>query len=508
MNNDGVASMHAALLLAPLLVSFTAGLLCIIFLRAQQSILKIISLLGALAHLVVTALILFTVQNFEVLSVQLGGWQAPFGITVAVDYLSALMLFVTSILYVAGVLFSFAEDMPSFFKPYFWALIHFLIMGVTGAFSTGDYFNLYVCYEIMIIASFGLMAISQNRLTLEGTFKYALLNFLASTLFLMGLGVLYGVVGSLNIADVTHKITTSDHSVWALSAALLMSIGFAIKSALFPFYNWLPSSYHLPTFSASAIFAGLLTKVGLYSLFRLLLMSFQSHQDIITPIFVVIACMTMLLGVFGAATKFHMRKILSFHIISQVGYIVLGVAFFTKAAVAAAIFYMAHHMIVKSNLFLISGAVKKITGHEDLTGTGGLLKSHPGLATAFVVSGFSLGGIPPLSGFFAKLGILREGIHLQSYGVVFVGLFVGILTLYSMVKIWAEVFWKESVEKNISQKKIPVLMLVPIVFLSFITLYISFYPSTLMNFSNKASTLLLEPNTYIRAVLPVNSEAR
>ena len=499
--------MKPAFLLAPLLVSFTTGLLCIVYLRARPSVLKSISLIGALLHLAATALILLAVQKAEVIAIQLGGWQAPFGITVVVDYLSALMLLITSVLYVAGVLFSFAEDMPSFFKPYFWALIHFLIMGVSGAFSTGDYFNLYVCYEIMIIASFGLMAISQNRLTLEGTFKYALLNFLASTLFLMGLGVLYGVVGSLNIADVTYKITTSDHSVWALSAALLMSIGFSIKSALFPFYNWLPSSYHLPTFSASAIFAGLLTKVGLYSLFRLLLMTFQSHQDIITPVFVFMACMTMLLGVFGAATKFHMRKILSFHIISQAGYIVLGVAFFTKAAVAAAIFYMAHHMIVKSNLFLISGAVKDITGHEDLSGTGRLLKSHPGLALAFVISGFSLGGIPPLSGFFAKLGILREGIHIQSYGVVFIGLFVGILTLYSMVKIWAEVFWKEAVEKNINHKKIPFMMWVPIILLCCVTLFLSFYPSSLMSFSNKASALLLDPSTYIRTVLPVKSEA-
>jgi len=495
--------MSSAILLAPLLVSFTTGLLCIVFLRGNQTTLKVISLMGALVHLLITSLILFAVQKADVISIQLGGWNAPFGISVVVDYLSALMLIVTSVLYLAGVIFSFVEDIPIPYKPYFWALMHFLIMGVSGAFSAGDYFNLYVCYEIMIIASFGLMAISENQLTLEGTFKYALLNFLASTLFLMGLGILYGVVGSLNIADVTHKITTSEHSVWALSAALLITIGFSIKSALFPFYSWLPSSYHLPTFSASAIFAGLLTKVGLYSLFRLLLMSFQSHQDIITPVFVFIACMTMLLGAFGAATKFHMRKILSFHIISQVGYIVLAIAFFTQAAVTAAIFYMAHHMIVKSNLFLISGAVKKITGHEDLSGTGGLLRSHPELAFAFAVSGFSLGGIPPLSGFFAKLGILREGIHLQSYAVVFVGLFVGILTLYSMVKIWAEVFWKEPIEKNMARKKIPLLMLIPIIFLCCITLFLSFKPGLLMNFSNKAAALLLDPKTYIQTVLPM-----
>lgn len=493
--------MNTNLLIAPMLASFIAGVLSLIFIRSNPIFNKIISVFGATIHLIYGIILLLKVDKAGIVSLQLGGWKAPFGITFVADYFSALLLVVTGVLYLAGVLFAIQEDVEAKFRPFLLVLIHFLIMGVSGAFTTGDYFNLYVCYEIMIIASFGLTAIGQSSLTLEGTFKYALLNFLASTIFLMGLGLLYGVVGSLNIADVTLKITSSENSAWALSGAFLICVGFSVKSALFPFYNWLPSSYYLPTFSVSALFAGLLTKVGLYSLFRLLLMSFQSHLDVVTDAFILISCMTMLLGVFGAATRFHMRKILSFHIISQVGYILLGIAFFTTNAVAAAIFYMIHHMIVKSNLFLISGAVQKATGHEDLSRTGGLLKAYPWLAVAFVISGFSLGGIPPLSGFFAKLGILKEGFFIHSYAAVSVGLFVSILTLYSMIKIWAEVFWKDSYSDKQNSIKIPILMKCSIGFLCALTLIISFNPNALMQLSRKASLQLLDPSLYIKTVL-------
>lgn len=492
--------------LLPLLMSLAAGGL-LLFLRGQSlRVIWGVSLAGAFAHLVSSLMLLSQVKSEGILSVQLGGWQAPFGISFVADTLTALMLSITGFVYLMGIIFAYAESQDiKGNRSGLFILIHFLVMGVTGAFTTGDYFNLYVWYEVMILSSFGLMVIGNEKFQLEGAFKYAILNFLASTLFLMGLGLLYGVVGSLNIADVTLKLMEGQSSNMALGAALLISVGFAMKSAIFPFYSWLPTAYHLPSFTASAVFAGLLTKVGVYSLFRLLGMSFQMQKDIIIPVFVVLSILTMLLGVFGAATRFHARKILSFHIISQIGYMTLALAFFTQKAFAAATFYLVHHIVVKTNLFFISGVIKKVTGSEDLSKTGGMLKAHPWVAVCFIISGFSLGGIPPLSGFFAKFAILKEGLSVQSYWAVGIGLFVGLLTLFSMTKIWAEAFWKEAPEEAGSiLKTVPPLMMTVITSMALVTVWISMNPDVLMAYANTAAEQLVNPKAYIEQVLQIS----
>lgn len=485
---------------APLLVCLTAAAL-LIFLR--DSSLKLqsgVGLVAAIVHLVFSVFLLQEVREVGTLALQLGEWAAPFGITFAIDRLSAMMLVITGFVHVMGSVYAISEINEDSAKAGFFPLLQTLVMGVSGAFSTGDLFNLYVWYEVMILSSFALLVIGKDSLQLEGTFKYAVLNFLSSTFFLIGLGLLYGATGTLNMADLALKLSSGEHGAAVGGASLLMMVGFAIKSGVFPFYSWLPTAYHLPSVTASAVFAGLLTKVGVYSLFRTFGMVLQSSKEQLMPLFLVISVLTMLLGVFGAATKFHSRKILGFHIISQIGYMTLGLAFFTVNAMGAAIFYLIHHILVKTNLFFISGAIRSATGSEDLGKTGGLLKALPVLAGVFVVSGFSLGGIPPLSGFFAKFAILKSGLEIDQFIAVFVGLFVGLLTLYSMTKIWAEAFWKEN-PSGAQVHPVPITTWIVVITMALGTLSLSLSPEWLLKLSMEAAQDLLSPNQYIEAVL-------
>jgi multicomponent Na+:H+ antiporter subunit D len=491
------------IVLWPLFISFFFGSTLIFLKGSSRKTQNQISLVGAGFYLVSSVFLLQTVLEKGIQATQIGNWQAPFGITFISDVFSALMILVTGVIYFVGLLYARSEISEEFNQKGFYSLLHFLILGVSGAFLTGDYFNMYVWYEVMILSSFGLMALSSHKKSKEGLLKYAVLNFLASSFFLMGLGLLYGVVGSLNIADVTQKLASFENSRQALGAAFFMAFGFAMKAGLFPLYSWLPTSYHLSTFTVSGIFAGLLTKVGLYSLIRLLGMSFSYQKDVIMPFFIVGSILTMLMGVFGAATQFSTRRILSFHIVSQIGYMTLSLGFFTEKAFAATLFYLIHHILVKSNLFFIAGLIYKTQGVENLKLAGSGLKKTPWLALVFLISGFSLGGIPPLSGFFAKLALLKEGLLLQEYLAVGVGFFVGLLTLYSMTKIWAEAFWKEaqpqelrssgSLEKSWSCYG-------AVFILALLTLWISFNPDSLMEWASLGAETLINPESYIKAV--------
>ncbi|MCS6838234.1 MAG: hypothetical protein NZ480_05245, partial [Bdellovibrionaceae bacterium] len=405
---------------------------------------KWISVLGAISHLICSVLIFYHVESQGVVVTHLGGWLAPFGISFAVDHLNALMILVTSVIYVSGVVYSWSEVPHEGSYRHFYPLVHFLILGVSGAFLTGDYFNMYVWYEVMILSSFGLLVFTPLREQFDGILKYAILNFIASSLFLAGLGILYGTLGSLNIADVTQKIwqgVVGSESIWA--ASFFMAFGFLMKAGVFPLYQWLPSSYHLPLFSVSALFAGLLTKVGLYSAIRLFSLTLAPYGQTLGPVLLVVALLTMGFGVLGAVGSFHIRKILGFHIVSQIGYMLLAVSFYSEWALAAAIFYICHHILVKSNLYLIGGVVQATQGTEDLKETGYGWVTTPFLGICFIIAGFSLGGIPPLSGFWAKYLVFKEGLHLKHYGAVIVGVLVSLLTLFSMVKIWQEAFWKK-----------------------------------------------------------------
>lgn len=461
----------------------------------------------SVATFVMSLFLLARVDATDYQVIQMGNWSAPFGITLIADRFSAVMVAVSSFMGAAVAFFAIGEIGHTRLKRYFFPLYLLLIFGVNGAFLTGDLFNLFVWFEIMLIASFVLMSMGGEQAELEGGLKYVCLNLFSSAVFLAGAGIVYGKTGTLNMADIAQHLQNSDDALWALSSSMLFLVAFGVKAGIFPFFFWLPASYHTPPSAVSAIFAGLLTKVGVYALYRAYTLIFAPLYGEVSTLILILAVLTMVTGVFGAASHFDMRRILSFHIVSQIGYMILGLALMTPLALAAGIFYLVHHIIVKTNLFLISGVVIRKYGNCDLAQVGGLSKSAPWLAVLFFVPAFSLGGIPPLSGFWAKFAMVKAGLQAEAWFSVTAALLVGVLTLYSMTKIWAEGFWKTAPDGLQERKPNPevggiVWMVGPIAVLSVSTVVIGLFGQPMFAFSERAAEQLLNPQGYIQAVFP------
>lgn len=471
---------------------------------------RYINLAGSTLSLIVSILLLIEVIDAGIISLQVGGWQAPFGISIVADFLSTAMVVITAIIGFGTALYSIGTMDEDRERYLYYPLLQLLIMGINGAFLTGDVFNLYVWFEVMLISSFVLLALGGKRGQLEGAIKYVTLNLLSSAIFLAAVGMLYGITGSLNMADIASKIPLLEQKDLLTVVSILFMVAFGVKAAIFPLFFWLPASYHTPPVAVSAIFAGLLTKVGVYALFRFFTTIFVHDTGFTHNILLISAALTMLTGVLGAAAQNDFRKILSFHIISQIGYMILGLALYSPLAIAGGVFYIIHHIIVKTNLFFVSGVVNKLKGSYSLKDVGGVYKYYPFLGLLFLIPALSLAGIPPLSGFWAKFVVIKAGLELHEYLVVGIALLVGLLTLFSMTKIWNEVFWRDDPKGsenhiNGSYRQISrfnkYMMIAPIVFLALITIVIGFYAEPFFNFANDAAAQLIDPSIYINTVL-------
>jgi len=488
-------------LVLPILIPLLTAIACILA-GASRAAQRGLSVLGAGALLAAGLWLACGVHAGGIQAVQVGNWPAPFGITLVADLFSAIMVVVAGFVGLCVAIFALANIDPARERFSFHPLYHVLLMGVCGAFLTGDLFNLFVWFEVMLMASFVLIALGGERPQIEGAVKYLTLNFISSGLFLTVLGILYGKFGTLNMADLAVKLSGQQSGV-ALSSAMLLLVAFGIKAGLFPLFFWLPASYHTPPVAVSAIFAGLLTKVGVYALVRVFTLIFTADPATTHGLIVIVSVLTMVTGVLGAAAQYEMRRLLGFHIISQIGYITLGLGLFTPAAVAASIFFLVHNILAKTNLFLISGAVGHVRGTGQLKQIGGLYHDYPWLALLFMIPAMSLAGIPPLSGFFAKFALVKSALAIESYIPVVAALAVGLLTLYSMTKIWAEAFWKADPAGAAAgeRKAVPALMLLPICAMALLTVLIGLFPETLLGLASQAAGQLMNPSGYIEAVL-------
>lgn len=489
-----------SLVMLPILIAFTAAIAC--FLTRRTGLDRFISIIASAAHTVASIQLLIAVAGGQIVVTQLGDWPAPFGITMVADGLSAAMTLITGITGLAVSVYSLSDLGRRTCFSGFHALFHLLLAGVTGAFLTGDLFNLYVWFEVMLIASFGLLVLNKRPGTLRGAMPYVALNLLSTIFFLTAVGMLYGLTGSLNMAHLRVTLETMEPSLTLSWISVLLLLAFGIKSAVFPLFFWLPAAYHTPAFSVSAVFAGLLTKVGVYALIRVFTLILP-----LDPLFadIVLWCAigTMVIGVLGAAAQTDVRQILSFHIVSQIGYMVLGLALGTRLALIGAIFYLIHHIIVKANLFLIAGAMHRIAGHTELKAIGGLYHARPVLAVLFLIPAFSLAGFPPLSGFWAKYILIQASIDGQDWIAAGAALVVGLLTIYSMTKIWGEAFWKPHPEGpgGLDRRPIPTPYLLAIGGLAVLTVCIGLFPSPFFAFAEQAAADLIDPTRYIQAVL-------
>jgi multicomponent Na+:H+ antiporter subunit D len=497
-----------ALLVLPVVVPLTTAAACLAAWRYPR-VQGVLSVVGAVALLGTSIVLIVWVEGSGIRATQLGGWPAPFGITFVADLFSAMMTVLAGIIGLAVVVFSTVAIDPTRKAFGYHAQVHVLLAGVCGAFLTGDLFNLYVWFEVMLISSFVLLSLGGERPQLEGAIKYVTLNLMASALFLAAVGILYGMTGTLNMADLSTKLATVPHTTSITATALLFLVAFGIKAAIFPMFFWLPASYHTPPAAISALFAGLLTKVGVYALIRVFTLLFTRETTYTHTILLWVAGLTMVTGVLGAAAQSELRRILSFHIVSQIGYMIMGLALYSPLALSGAVFYIAHHILVKTNLFLVSGVVREVGGSYELDRLGGLYKHHPALAVAFLVPALSLAGVPPSSGFFAKLTLVQAGLELEEYAIVVTALVVGLLTLYSMTKIWAGAFWKPSpfeedraapAEAPRTQRRALAVEL-PIAALAVLTVMIGLWPGPLSAVSTRAAEQLLDRSEYVRAVL-------
>jgi multicomponent Na+:H+ antiporter subunit D len=486
-------------------------LLSIVLMFAWRSvnIQKWISATGSTINLGIAAWLFSEVYNNGLLVGAAGNWAAPFGITFVADTLAATMVLLTAISGLAVSIFSAGTVLKARLKFGYYPIFHFLLLGLNGAFLTGDIFNLYVWFEIIIISSFVLITLGGEKAQLEGAVKYFTLNMLASAIFLTAIGILYGLAGSLNMADLANQIAEIENKGLISVCALLFFIGFGIKSAVFPLYFWLPASYHTPPSAVSAIFGGLLTKLGVYALIRVFSLMFVD-DFFIEEMLIIIAIATMLSGAAGALIQRNIRKIFSYLIICHIGFMIAGLGMFTEVALTGAVFYLFHDIIVKTNLFMVSGLIFKIKGTNNLGKLGSLYSDFPKLSLLMAIPLFSLVGIPPLSGFWPKISLIGASLETEHYFLTATIVFASFITLFIIARMWAEGFWKEAPITNpkpnfkyfsnlgLNQKA---LIVVPIVILSVVSLYIGFGAENLQTLSSKIATELVDNSTYINAVL-------
>ncbi len=339
--------------------------------------------------------------------------------------------------------------------------------------------------------------------------KYLVLNLVGSSLFLVATGLLYAMTGTLNMAHLSIVLAEPGAAGAVRAIALLFFVAYGIKAAVFPLFFWLPASYHTPPFAVSAVFAGLLTKVGVYALFRMFTLLFV--QDVAFThhtVMLAVAGATMVVGVLGALAQQEFRRVLGFHIVSQIGYMVMGLALFTPLSLAGGIFYVVHHIIVKTNLFLIAGIVHRLRGTLALESIGGVQRSRPLLGVLFLVPALSLAGLPPLSGFFGKLALLQASLGVQAYAIATVALAVSLCTLMSMTKLWTEAFWKEAPEGAPTEaahlhgtRAGRIALVGPAVLLAVITVSIGFGAQPVFELAERAANQMLLREPYVRAVL-------
>lgn len=500
--------MNAHLLLTmPILFPLLGVALCALFWSNKRAQ-RIVSLLASIGLLTSAILLLCSVYDGTILATHFGNWEAPFGIVFVADMFAAAMVLITGIMAVAVGVYGLNGNVEPKENAFYHLLYQGLLLGVTGAFLTGDIFNLYVWFEIMLISSFGLLALGGTRAQLDAGVKYVTLNLIATTFFLISVGLLYGMTGTLNMADLARVLPELENQGLVTTLAIMFLMTFGSKAAVFPLFYWLPAAYHTASAPIVAIFAALLTKVGVYAIIRTFTLLFDNDLGYTAPIVATIAILTMITGVLGAAAQFDIRRILSFHIISQIGYMLFGIVIATPLAMGGAILYVIHHIVVKANLFLLAGVIERTGGSFDLKKLGGLYAGFPMLGVLFLIPALSLAGLPPLSGFWSKFTVVKAGMEASHIILASVGLIVGLLTLYSMLKIWNEAFWKASPSNDAanflsswnSDWRSKVLMMSPIVALATITLTIGLYAEPFVDFSMRAGAQLLTKTHYIDAV--------
>jgi multicomponent Na+:H+ antiporter subunit D len=488
------------LLILPILIPlFTAVILMFIskFIKVQRGI----SVVSTLATVAASLVLINKIQRDGIQTIELGSWKAPFGIILVSDMLSALLVTTTSIITLIVLLYSFKSIGIDRERFYYYPVVQFLLVGVNGAFTTGDIFNLFVFFEVMLMSSYVLLVLGGTKGQLREGIKYILVNVISSALFVITVAYLYSVLGTLNMADISRKIALVNQPGILTAIAILFLVVFGLKGAIFPLYFWLPGSYYAPPTPVLALFGALLTKVGIYSILRTYTLFFHHEIGYTHQILGVLAILTIVFGCIGAIAYWDVKKIIIYNIIIAVGVILFGVSTMNPDAMEGSVYYLVHDMIIKAALFLLVGVMIKITGTTDLKKMGGLIKEYPWLGWTFLVAAFSLAGIPPLSGFIGKLMILKGSFSEGAYLGAGVILASSLLVLYSVIKIFLNGIWGAPKEYNGVTKGHARYLWMTSAVLVVLAVFYGFGAEALRPLFTQAADVLMDPNLYIDAVL-------
>ncbi|WP_342439610.1 Na+/H+ antiporter subunit D [Paenibacillus sp. FSL L8-0436] len=486
------------LLVLPILIPLCTAVI-LIFLKERIRLQRWISSASGLLNIVIAAVLVSRVHDKGIQTLQMGGWSPPYGIVFVGDMLASLLLLTASLVSFAILLYSFRSIGEERERFYYYTFFHFLLVGVYGSFLTGDIFNLFVFFEVMLISSYALISIGGTKLQLRETSKYLLINIVSSTLFVAAVAYLYAAVGTLNMAHLSQRIAEAGQGGILNVIAILFLIVFSLKAGLMLFY-WLPGSYSAPPVAVRALFGALLTKVGLYAIIRTFTLLFVNDPGFTQPWIAWMAAATMILGGLGAVAYQDIPRILNYNVIISVGFVAFGLAVGTPDSLNGAVFYLLHDMLAKALMFILGGMIISAAGTEHLKNMGGMIRKYPLIGWMFFILALALVGIPPLSGFAGKVLIIRGGLDTGMLTLSLIGLASSFLVLYSLMKVFRLAFWGNEPEKELpkvnlkSASAVAAGLLVLVIAMGIGAEWVYTYVS-------QAGDILVSPGLYIEAVM-------
>ena len=499
------ATMQQWLVILPVALCLTVGA-GLMMMRHQIRWHPLVAIVSLLVLTVLDGLLLWRVSVDGPITMMMGRWLPPFGIAFTVDLTGALFALAAALVSLAGSIYALGDIGGSGRRYGFYPFLMVLTAGVTGAFLTGDIFNLYVWFEVLLVSSFGLLILGSEREQIDGALKYAILNLLGTTLFLIGVGYLYAIFGTLNMADIARKAGELRDIAPLMTLSALFILAFGMKAAAFPVNFWLPASYHTPRVVVSALFAGVLTKVGVYALLRVMVMLLPVEREALSIVIGIAAALSMLLGALGALAQRDVRRFMGFIIIVGIGNILAGAAIGGVAGVAPALFYALHSIVLMTALYLVSGEIGWRTGSFKLDRIGGLWRSAP-LFSAVALALFLAGsGLPPFSGFWPKAMLVKASLDIGAWWLTASILVSGFLITMAFARLFLLGFWRPmpdvspAVAASAHPPKGDWVRLAPILALSVLIVGFGVFPEQLLQLCQRAAEGLADPTAYIQSV--------
>jgi len=474
----------------------------LVMLRRPIGLHPTIAVAGLVGLVVIDGLLLHQIVRHGPMTMMMGRWLPPFGIAFTADLMGALFALVAAIVALAAGIFSIADINDSGRRYGFYPLLMVLMAGVSGAFLTGDIFNLYVWFEVLLISSFGLLVLGSEREQIDASVKYGFLNLVATTLFLIATGYLYAVFGTLNMADIARKAEELRSIAPLMTLAGLYMLAFAMKAAAFPVNFWLPASYHTPRVVVSALFAGLLTKVGIYALIRVMVMLFPVEREELSLVLAIAGALTMFVGAFGALAQTDFRRLLGFLIISGIGSVLAGVGVGGPGGIGGAIFYSLHSMLVMTGLYFASGIAMRLGGSSSIVTLSGLYRRNVGFAALTLMLCFAVSGLPPFSGFWPKVMLVKAALDIGAWWLAAALLIAGFLTTIATGRLFLLAYWRDGTTLAVNVAALPAATVAPLAALTLVALLIGLYPEPLLSAVQSAAAGLADPSAYEKSVFP------